>query len=127
MIAATIRHTTSPPPELSFVAFQSDFCFAALFGNFIHWAYGGTWMEMAATSGVGLAGESVTALAQAHLGRVHHMSEIYIEGMARYGSCLGELAPQLASTKESSHLLVPMILFLLISVGHTPTTRLNIF
>ncbi|EPE06633.1 transposase tc1-like protein [Ophiostoma piceae UAMH 11346] len=117
VVVATIRrHKTSPPRELSFVAFQSDFCFAALFDNFVHWAYGGTWMEKAASSGIGLTGESIKALAQAHLGRVHHMSEIYIEGIARYGSCLRDMAAQIASTsKETSQLLVPMILFLIIS------------
>lgn len=120
LVAEVSRANTgaSPPPELSFVAFQNDFCFAALFDNFVHRAFGGTWMEMAAKSGVGLTGESVKALAQAHLGRVHHMPEIFIEGVALYGRCLNNMASEIARSPAGNHnLLIPMILFLMTSVS----------
>ena len=120
------RKTESPPQELSFIAFQGDFCFAYLFENFVWRAYGNQWLEQAAEGKLGdLSMDATTALAHSHFGRSNIQSEIQLKGQVGYGKCLKTLAQELGKgvelAKEGSDLIVPILVLMMHAVRqHLP-------
>lgn len=108
----------SPPPELSLVAFQGDFCFSFMFSNFIWRSYGSLWLNQAAEGKLGhLAFDATKALSQANFGRTNHKTDIELEGSVQYGKCLTTLATELgkgtALVKDGNQLLIPILILLM--------------
>ncbi|KAH7121625.1 hypothetical protein EDB81DRAFT_230961 [Dactylonectria macrodidyma] len=110
-----ISRISSPPPELSLVAFQGDFCFSFMFSNFVWRSYGALWLDQAAQGKLGdLAFDTTKALAQANFGRLNHKSNIELEGVIKYGNCLKTLAADLGRCMECSQdLLVPILVLMM--------------
>ncbi|KAH7109522.1 hypothetical protein EDB81DRAFT_704630 [Dactylonectria macrodidyma] len=109
---------SSPPPELSLVAFQGDFCFSFMFSNFVWRSYGALWLNQAAQGSLGgLALDATKALAQANFGRLNHKSDIELKGVVKYGNCLKMLAADLGRcmvmVEGSQDLLVPILVLMM--------------
>ncbi|KAK7430697.1 hypothetical protein QQZ08_002741 [Neonectria magnoliae] len=123
---AASNRVQSPPPELSLVAFQGDFCFSFMFSNFVWRSYGALWLDQAAQGKLGgLALDATKALAQANFGRLNHKADIELEGMVQYGKCLGTLAADLGKcmsmVQRAQELLVPILVLMMHAVGSTST------
>ncbi|KAH7121724.1 hypothetical protein B0J13DRAFT_599332 [Dactylonectria estremocensis] len=111
----TANRLSSPPPELSLVAFQGDFCFSFMFSNFVWRSYGVLWLDQAAQGKLGnLALDTTKALAQANFGRLNHKSAIELQGVVKYGNCLKTLAADLGRCMAGSQdLLVPILVLMM--------------
>lgn len=112
----------SPPPELSLIAFQGDFCFSFMFSNFVWRSYGALWLDQAAQGRLGgLSLDATKALAQANFGRLNHKSDIELEGVVQYGQCLKTLADDLGRcmtlVQGAEDLLVPILVLLMHAVS----------
>ncbi|KAF5688792.1 transcriptional regulatory moc3 [Fusarium circinatum] len=110
----------SPPPEMSLIAFQGDFCFAFLFSNFVWRSYGAPWLDQAAAGKLGsLSLDATKALSRANFGRSNHKSDIELKGIVQYGKCLSTLAGALGSntTQRRQELLIPILVLLMHSVS----------
>ncbi|KAH8660111.1 hypothetical protein BX600DRAFT_513750 [Xylariales sp. PMI_506] len=91
-----IQIATSPPSELNLAAFESDFCFARLFDNFVWASFGTGWMDDAATGKLGvLPFEAVKALSLTNLGRLENTDQLKLKGFAQYGRVLRATAEAL--------------------------------
>ncbi|ORX93374.1 hypothetical protein BCR34DRAFT_608573 [Clohesyomyces aquaticus] len=116
--AANQMERTSPPRELSLVAFQSDFCFAYMFANHVWRSSGGLWLKDAAGGKFGsLSLNATTALSQANFGRSNHQPIIERGGIQLYGQCLAALGRQLGSLNQGGQALIVPILVLLMHAG----------
>ncbi|KAH6961972.1 hypothetical protein BKA56DRAFT_598155 [Ilyonectria sp. MPI-CAGE-AT-0026] len=117
----------SPPPELSLIAFQGDFCFSFMFSNFVWRSYGALWLDQAAQGRLGgLSLDATKALAQANFGRLNHKSDIELEGVVQYGQCLKTLADDLGRcmtlVQGAEDLLVPILVLLMHAASHADRT-----
>ncbi|KPM44513.1 hypothetical protein AK830_g2026 [Neonectria ditissima] len=117
----------SPPPELSLVAFQGDFCFSFMFSNFVWRSYGALWLDQAAQGKLGdLALDATKALAQGNLGRLNHKADIELAGVVQYGKCLGTLAADLGKrmsmAQGAQELLVPILVLMMHAASHADRT-----
>ncbi|KAG4259115.1 hypothetical protein FPRO03_13050 [Fusarium proliferatum] len=103
-----MSRVASPPPEMSLIAFQGDFCFAFMFSNFVWRSYGTPWLDQAAAGKLGsLSLDAAKALSEANFGRSNHQRDIELKGIMQYGKCLKTLAGALGSgaVQGGPHLL----------------------
>jgi hypothetical protein len=109
----------SPPPELSLVAFEDDFCFTVMFENHVWRSSAGPWLQPAINGEFGdLALTAVHALSKANFGKLFHLSGIEREGVVLHGRCLKLLADRLATVNhESQELIVPILVLLMHAVS----------
>ena len=119
---STTNRVQSPPPELSLIAFQGDFCFAFMFSNSVWRSYGALWLDQAAQGKLGgLSLEATKALAQANFGRSNHKPDIELQGVVQYGKCLKSLATELgkgmALAQNGKDLLVPILVLMMHAVS----------
>lgn len=119
---------SSPPPELSLVAFQGDFCISFMFANFIWRSYGTLWLNQAAEGKLGkLALDATKALSQANFGSTNHKTDIELKGSMQYGQCLKTLATELgkgmALVKGGNQLLVPILILMMHAVSSCVRTN----
>ncbi|KAI5456629.1 hypothetical protein BGZ63DRAFT_417610 [Mariannaea sp. PMI_226] len=126
-LAAKHHRVSSPPPELSLIAFQGDFCFSFMFSNFIWRSYGALWLNQAAEGKLGnLALNATKALSHANFGRSNHKSDIELEGSIQYGKCLKRLATELGRgpelVKDGNQLLVPILLLIMHAASNSDRT-----
>ncbi|WKT50562.1 hypothetical protein QSH57_015532 [Fusarium oxysporum f. sp. vasinfectum] len=115
-----MSRVASPPPEMSLIAFQGDFCFAFMFSNFVWRSYGTPWLDQAAAGKLGsLSLDATKALSEANFGRSNHKPDIELKGVVQYGKCLKTLAGALGSgaVQGGQHLLVPILVLLMHAVG----------
>ena len=111
--AANSVQSPSPPPELSLVAFQDNFCLTFMFDNHVWRSSGVLWLEQAARGSLGeLSLNAAYALSQANFGRSYHQWDLEMQGVLLYGQCLKALADQLASIKPRAELIVPILILL---------------
>lgn len=123
--APTNTRVASPPPEMSLIAFQGDFCFSFMFSNFVWRSYGAPWLDQAAAGKLGrLSLDATKALSQANFGKSNHQSDIELKGVIQYGKCLESLAQELGSSCGRD-LLVPILVLLMHAVS--PLEMLNLF
>ncbi|CAM1510073.1 Fc.00g004080.m01.CDS01 [Cosmosporella sp. VM-42] len=126
-VVSAANHVTSPPAELSLVAFQGDFCFAFMFSNVVWRSYGAPWLDQAAQGKLGdLSLDATKALAQANFGRSNHKPDIELQGVVQYGKCLKSLAAELgkgmALAQGGQDLLVPILVLMMHAASHTDRT-----
>jgi hypothetical protein len=115
-----MSRVASPPPEMSLIAFQGDFCFAFMFSNFVWRSYGAPWLDQAAAGKLGsLSLDATKALSQANFGRSNHKLDIELKGVVQYGKCLRTLSGALGSgaVQGGQDLLVPILVLLMHAVG----------
>ncbi|KAF9781052.1 hypothetical protein IL306_014349 [Fusarium sp. DS 682] len=111
-----MSRVASPPPEMSLIAFQGDFCFAFMFSNFVWRSYGTPWLDQAAAGKLGsLSLDATKALSEANFGRSNHKRDIELNGVVQYGKCLKTLAGALGSgaVQGRQDLLVPILVLLM--------------
>lgn len=109
---------SSPPQELSLVAFEDNMCLSFMFSNYVWRSAGILWLEAAAVGKSGsLSLHATHALSQAAFGRFHSQPDIEYKGITKYGQCLTALAAYLAKPKPNSQEIVPMLLFLMHAVS----------
>ncbi|KAF4468718.1 Transcriptional regulatory moc3 [Fusarium albosuccineum] len=119
------RRVASPPPEMSLVAFQGDFCFSFMFSNFVWRSYGTPWLDEAAAGRLGhLSLDATRALSEANFGRSNHQPDIELKGVVQYGKCLKTLAMELESgiAHGGRDLLVPILVLMMHAASHADQT-----
>ncbi|EWY83117.1 hypothetical protein FOYG_12969 [Fusarium oxysporum NRRL 32931] len=122
---STMSRVASPPPEMSLIAFQGDFCFAFMFSNFVWRSYGTPWLDQAAAGKLGsLSLDATKALSEANFGRSNHKPDIELKGVVQYGKCLKTLAGALGSSavQGGQHLLVPILVLLMHAASYADQT-----
>ncbi|RSM19447.1 hypothetical protein CDV31_001607 [Fusarium ambrosium] len=120
--STTNTRVASPPPEMSLIAFQGDFCFSFMFSNFVWRSYGAPWLDQAAAGKLGrLSLDATKALSQANFGKSNHQSNIELKGVIQYGKCLESLAQELGSSC-GRELLVPILVLLMHAASHADQT-----
>ncbi|KAM5385726.1 hypothetical protein ACJZ2D_000925 [Fusarium nematophilum] len=120
-----MSRVASPPPEMSLIAFQGDFCFAFMFSNFVWRSYGTPWLDQAAAGKLGsLSLDATKALSHANFGRSNHKPDIEIKGVVQYGKCLKTLAGVLGNggVQGGRDLLVPILVLLMHAASYADQT-----
>ncbi|RFU27315.1 hypothetical protein B7463_g9035, partial [Scytalidium lignicola] len=120
IIPAVIPARLEIPQQMSLVAFQSDFCFAYIFSNFVWRGYGSLWLERAAEGKLGpVALDAAKALAQSTFGRSKKVADVEIQGGIHYSKSLQALAKELGNTQalllegEACKLVVPILVLMM--------------
>ena len=110
---------SSPPGELSLVAFEGNICLTFLFENFVWRSYGTEWLELAALGRLdAVSSFAIRGLSHANFGKSHHSQDLQLRGAAQYGQALKTLTPEL-SRPTNPRLLIPILILLLHSSLHT--------
>lgn len=114
------------PQQMSLVAFQSDFCFAHIFLNFVWRGYGSLWLEQAAEGKLGpVALDAAKALAQSTFGKSKNLANIELQGTVHYGKSLQALVTELKNSQallskgEAYKLVVPILVLMMHAVCTT--------
>lgn len=116
---------SSLPIQLSLDAFETDFCFAYIFSNFVWRGYGTSWLYQSAQGLLGqLAFDSAKALAETSFGKSQKSYKTEMQGRIKYGKALRCLIEDLSDGHEGTlrGLVIPVLLLLMHSVSRA--TRL---
>ena len=111
---------SSPPPELSLIAFKDDFCVTFLLTNFVWRSHCTPWIEQAVKGKLGeLAKNASRALSKTNFGTSFKLPEVKLDGAKHYGLAVRHVSSRLSKPTglEIETLIIPFLLLTIHAVS----------
>lgn len=111
---------SSPPPELSLVAFKDDFCVTFLLTNFVWRSHCTPWLEKAVEGKLGdLPKDASHALSKTNFGSSFRLNEVTLAGAKDYGQAVKTLGSRISALggPDFETLIIPVLLLTIHAVS----------